>query len=363
MAPPVALQPAAPNQYNNNPYMNGPYGQTPFYNSPNGPGYNSGYGQGQPGYDAYGNPLPYGGQPYPGLGSPNGGYNQTLTVVAPPNGIVSLNWVATPNVLSYRIYDTLISQPLNFSVAQTVNQSAGMLATNALVAGLTPGATYLIQVRAVGFSGQETVAPAASTGLPGFGTPGYGPLGLLAPVGLSVSGLSASTSTLTWPGITGPFTYRVFQATSPSGPFSPSVVGPMTGTGTTVIGLNPTTTYFFQVIAQDAQGNQSPPSNTATWTSTSVGLAAPTSLSMSGMTATTAMSNWVAVPSAASYRLSQSQSLNGPFTASATVYLTTTEALVTGLLPNTTYYFQVSAVDATGNPSLASNTAMGLTTP
>src|SRR5205814_7259301 len=105
------------------------------------------------------------------------------------------------------------------------------------------------------------------------------------------------------------------------------------------------------------KGNQSPPSNTATWTSTSISLAAPTSLSMSGMTATTAMSNWVAVPSAASYRLSQAQSLNGPFSASSTVFLTPTGAMVTGLLPNTTYYFQVSAVDATGNPSLASNTA------
>ncbi|HZT09091.1 MAG TPA: hypothetical protein VFC51_18875 [Chloroflexota bacterium] len=90
------------------------------------------------------------------------GYSQTLTIVAPPNGIVSLTWVATPAAQSYRIYDTLSTQPLNFSVARTVSQSMGQLVTNAILTGLTPGATYFVQVRAVDPNGLETVTPASA---------------------------------------------------------------------------------------------------------------------------------------------------------------------------------------------------------
>ncbi len=352
----VGVDNASYNQYSNDPFFNSQYNNDPYYNGQYNNGvYNGGqYGQG-PGFNSPG---------YPGYDQgflPAGGYAQTLNVVAPPNGIVTVSWLATPNVLSYRIYETLTSAPLNFTVVQTVNQTAGMLATNATLAGLTPGASYLIQVRAVGFTGLETVAPAASTGLPGYAN-GYLPLGPLAPTALSVSSVSPLTTTLAWAGSTGATSYRVSQSLSAAGPFAPSAVGATTATGTTVTGLSPTTTYFFQVVALDGMGNQSPPSNTATWTTTSA-MAAPTSLNVSGMTATTVTSNWVAVPSATSYRVSQSQSASGPFTASSTMNVTATGATVTGLSPSTAYYFQVSALDATGNTSLASNTAMGLTTP
>jgi predicted lipoprotein with Yx(FWY)xxD motif/plastocyanin len=335
---------------------NDAYGNGPFFNSPTDPGY--GYGQFPQGYDGYGNPNPYIGQPpFSGLNYPTGGYSPTMNVVAPPNGIMAISWIGAPNVISYRIYETLTSAPLNFSVAQTVNQATGMLATTATLAGLTPGASYLIQVRAVGPNGLETVAPSASVGLPVNGAM------LSAPTSLSVSSINASTTTLAWVGSQGATTYRVLQATSGAGPFSPSTVGAMTGTGTVVQGLNPTTTYFFQVVALDGQGNQSPPSNTATWTTTSLVLNAPAGLNVSAVTSTTATSNWLVVPSASSYRLSQSQNLNGPFTTSATMNLTPNGATVTGLAPNTTYYFQVSALDSAGNASLASNTAMGQTNP
>jgi plastocyanin/chitodextrinase len=346
-----------------------PNNQGPFFGSPSMPGYDpsyvpdyEGYGSQNP-YGGYGTQNPYSGQlPYPGQGSPAGGYSQTLNVIVPPNGVVALTWLPTPNVMSYRIYDTLTSSPMNFSIAQTANQTTGGLATNALVTGLTPGASYLIQVRAVGPSGQETLAPAASLGLPGYGFPGSGPVGLLMPAALSVSSATATTATLAWTGSMGATSYRVNQSTNAAGPFTPSALTGVAGTGSMVMGLAPNTTYFFQVVAMDAQGNQSPPSNTATWTTTS-GLAAPTSMSVIGVTSTTATTNWAPASSATSYRVAQSQNQNGPFTTSSMTNLTSNGATVTGLTPSTSYFFQVTALDAAGNQSVASNTAMGLTTP
>jgi predicted lipoprotein with Yx(FWY)xxD motif len=264
-------------------YSTNPYSQGPFFGSPSMPGYDPSYNQYMPGYDGYSSQNPYGGyagqnpsggQPaFPGQGYPTAGYTQTLNIVAPPNGIVAINWLPTPNVTSYRIYNTLASAPMNFSVAQTVNQTTGGMATNAILTGLAPGASYLIQVRAVSPSGLEMVAPAASSsqpgygqpgyGQPGYGLPGYGPQGFLTPTSLSVSGMSATTATLAWTGNTGATSYRVSQATNAAGPFTPSVLTAVTGTGSTVTGLAPSTTYFFQVVAMDAQGNQGVASNTA----------------------------------------------------------------------------------------------------
>jgi hypothetical protein len=133
------------------------------------------YSYGQPGYaqPGYGQPgyaQPGYAQPGPfGPGYATGSFSQTLTIQAPPNGIVGLSWIANPSAASYRIYQTPVSQPLNFTVMQTIQQPTGQLATNALLTGLAPGAAYYVQVRMVSHSGLETVTPASSFSSPNLG--------------------------------------------------------------------------------------------------------------------------------------------------------------------------------------------------
>jgi predicted lipoprotein with Yx(FWY)xxD motif len=170
-APPGAMQ-APPPGSAVRPGAQGQPFPPPGYTGPAVQQFPPGYSYPQPGY-AYAQPgYPYAQQPSiapayapgPGYGS-----GQTLTIQAPPNGVVSLSWIATPNASSYRIYQTLSTQPLNFSVAQTIQQPTGQLVTNALVAGLAPGATYFVQVRAVSPSGLETVTPASVFSSPSLG--------------------------------------------------------------------------------------------------------------------------------------------------------------------------------------------------
>jgi predicted phage tail protein len=293
-------------------------------------------------------PGPY--PPYP----PGANYQPTVTVVAPPNGIVSLNWIATPAAQSYRIYQTTPDQPLNFSVVQTVNQLSGSLVTNATVTGLTPGRTYLFQVRAVSPSGQETPAPASAV-------PTYGQSVLGPPAGLVINSSTGSSVSLSWTAIPGAVSYQVLQSTSSAGPFTPTG-SPVTATTATVSGLTPGVTYYFQVVALDPAGHASNPSNTVS-TSGSPSLAAPTSVSVGTTTSTSATLTWTGPANASSYRVNVATAAGGPFTQANVSTISSTGATVVGLQPSTPYFFQAIALDSSGAQSPPSGTVQGITTP
>jgi chitodextrinase len=84
------------------------------------------------------------------------------------------------------------------------------------------------------------------------------------------------------------------------------------------------------------------------------------------VTATTSSSvtlMWMASPGAASYQVHLALA---PVTTGAQPVLTgltAATATVTGLMPNTTYYFHVHAVDAAGHLSRHSNVVMAKTGP
>jgi predicted lipoprotein with Yx(FWY)xxD motif len=127
-----------------------------------------------PGYGGMPSQPPGPGYPYVQTGPvgpayPQGNFSQTLTIQAPPNGIVGISWIANPAASSYRVYQTPVSQPLNFTVTQTIQQPTGQLVTNALLTTLSPGNTYYVQVRMVSPNGQESVTPVTSFTSPSLG--------------------------------------------------------------------------------------------------------------------------------------------------------------------------------------------------
>ena len=79
------------------------------------------------------------------------------------------------------------------------------------------------------------------------------------PAGVMTAGVTRNSATLTWTASPGAASYCVLQSTLIAGPFTP-VGSPVTGTTTTVLGLQPVTSYFFQVVAIDAQGRAGMPS-------------------------------------------------------------------------------------------------------
>ncbi len=253
-----------------------PYGGTFLNSGPyGGAGYGGGYGcqgGGYGYYDFYSTgcqippPPPY--PPYGGGIPPFGGggisYQQTVSVVAPPGGIITLSWYGTPAAQTYRIYQSTGTAPQNFGFVQAVPQSTGIIATNATVTGLVPGQTYYFQVRAVDPSGLETVVPAYSpnAGLYGGIPPFFPPTGIVlpAPTGVTVTGVTGTTVTLTWAAVPGAVTYRIEQALAANGVFGPAVQSNTTTTTAIVSGLTLSTAYQFRVIAVDGFGNVSLPS-------------------------------------------------------------------------------------------------------
>lgn len=172
-----------------------------------------------------------------------------LTVTANASGSVTLIWTDTPGAVAYQVLQaTTVTGPFVL-----VASTAGSTETVTL-SGLTIGATYYFQVRAVDFAGNlsppsstvSTTVGAASTGLST----------------LTLGATTATTATLSWAPSPGAIWFQGLQATSLTGPFTVSAVTNAFVTSTTVSGLSPGTTFYFQVRAVDAFGSLTNSSNT-----------------------------------------------------------------------------------------------------
>ncbi|MDY8136486.1 fibronectin type III domain-containing protein [Aquimarina sp. 2201CG5-10] len=168
------------------------------------------------------------------------------------------------------------------------------------------------------------------------------------PANLAASSTTENSTTLTWDastdnvGVTG---YDVYQ--------DGAVVGTATATTFDVTGLTANTSYDFFVRAKDAAGNESAASATITVTTLAPDTQAPTApanLAASGTTDKQTTLNWDASTDnvgVTEYDVSQ----DGVVVAT----VTETMATITGLTQLTTYTFSVTAKDAAGNVSAASN--------
>ncbi|GAB2959952.1 glycoside hydrolase family 9 protein [Nonomuraea fastidiosa] len=163
-----------------------------------------------------------------------------------------------------------------------------------------------------------------------------------------VSSITGSSARLTWTASTddvGVAGYDVYLGST--------VAGTATTTSFDLTGLTPATSYTVHVVARDAAGNTSEPSETAEFTTEDSADQTPPSRpgkpTVSGITATGALVSWEA-------------STDDVGVAGYDVYLgstkagtaTTTSFDLTGLSPDTEYTVSVVARDAAGNSSQAS---------
>jgi fibronectin type 3 domain-containing protein len=300
-------------------------------------------------------------------GAPSG-----LTATA-GNTQVSLSWKAPGSdggaaITGYRVYQGGGQTPV-----------ASVTGTSATVPGLSNGTTYSFTVTAVNKAGEGPASGAASA-TPTAATTKPGP-----PNGLTASPGNGQV-TLSWaaPGSNGGAAisgYEIYRGTSPGGesgtPVNASLVA---GTSYTVTGLANGTTYYFTVAAVSKAKLQGAKSGEASATPTAASASASASATGSasgspsagtsatgapgaptGLTATPGNAevglSWTAPASAsgppASYHVYEGTSPG--FTLGTPVTSTTgTNATVTGLANGTTYYFVVTAVDASGTVSAAS---------
>ena len=253
------------------------------------------------------------------------------------NGSATLTWTASQaGATSYRIYRATTSGAETLFKAN-VPLPSGTMATY-VDTGLTNGTTYYYEVAAYNGTLESDRTPEADAT----------PLALpAAPASLSAVASEQQVS-LTWPAVTGASSYQVRRASASGGPYA--TIFSATTTGYTDVGLPDGTPVYYVVAAVDSAG-VGPLSPQATATPTLPVPAAPT-----GVTATQQGSvnviTWNAVPYAATYDLYRGTSAGAEtlFLSNLTGNSDTDNALTNG----STYYYEVSAVNAAGQSAKSS---------
>lgn len=230
---------------------------------------------------------------------------------------LTLNWTSSPTATSYDVYNG----------AALLGNTTGVTYN---VTGLTSNTPYTFQVIAKNSAGS---APGTGSGASVSAT-----TLVSAPAdvtGLSSSGVTQTTLTLTWTGSTGATSYDVYNGAT--------LLTNVTNTSYSVSGLTAGTLYTFKVIAKNAGGSAPGTGNGSSVNVTTV-VAAPadvTNLSVSNLSSTTLTLNWTSSPTATSYDVYNGATLLGN-TASLNYN-------VTGLTTSTSYTFKVVAKNAGGS--------------
>jgi fibronectin type 3 domain-containing protein len=268
----------------------------------------------------------------------------TLAVPAPTglqanagNATVALNWTAVAGATSYNVY--------------RATTSGGEGAT-ALVTGLTSasytdnavsnGTTYFYEVTAVE-SGSESLVSSEVSATPQVPAPG-------TPTNVGASAGDTIVS-LTWSAVSGATSYDIYRATTKGGEGTTPYLTGVTTNSYTNTGLTDGTTYYYEVSAVNA-GGQSGVSNEVSATPQVPAPGAPTNLAATAGDAQVSLS-WSAVTGATSYDIYRSTTKGGEGTTPYLTGVTTNSYTNTGLTDGTTYYYEVSAVNAGGQSGVS----------
>ena len=282
---------------------------------------------------------------------------QALTATPAAAKRVQLEWgKSTDNVGvdHYAVY-----QDGNF--VANVPDGGGTTFTYDLI-NLNPGTTYNFVVKAVDAAGNISTANATATATTPASSDTVAPGAI---TGLAAQAISVSKVKLTWNAGTdnvGVTDYQVLQDGSPV-----AVVRDNGAAGYSYYrtGLNPFTSYTFEVVAADKEGNVSTGNNTVSVTTLAADTQAPTA--PTSLTATYVGSNEVRLAWQAStdnvavtkYNIYRSDS-GGAFQLITGTNIAGYTNM--GLAGNTNYSFKIAAVDPANNESAYSNTISVTTT-
>jgi fibronectin type 3 domain-containing protein len=245
-----------------------------------------------------------------------------LSATAASGSEIDLSWGAVTGATSYTVQRadtsggpyTTVGSPSAASFADT---------------GLSAETTYFYVVTATNPSGTspQSAEVQATTAL-------------AAPTGITATGVSPSEIDLSWNSVTSATGYTVRRASTAAGPYT--TIGSTSTSALADTGLSVGTTYFYEVQATG------PPGPSAFSAPVSAVTAPPTP---TGVVATAAPPSdidltWSAVTGASSYTVQRAATSGGPYT---TVGSPSAPSFAdTGLSPNTTYFYVVQAVNASG---------------
>jgi fibronectin type 3 domain-containing protein len=278
-----------------------------------------------------------------GEGSSASAAPTNLTATA-GNQQASLTWTASSGATSYYVKRGTVSG----GPYTTEGTPAG---TTYADTRLTNGTAYYYVVTAVDATGESGNSNQASA------TPTAAPTAPVPPLNLTATGGIQQVS-LSWTASTGATSYNVKRAPTNGGPYT-TVASPA-GTSYTDTTVTNGTAYYYVVTAVNSAG-ESGNSNQATATPTAAPTAPvpPLNLMATGGNQQVSLA-WTASTGATSYNVKRAATNGGPYTIVASPAGTSyTDTTVTN---ETTYYYVVTAVSASGE-SANSNQASATPTP
>jgi len=244
---------------------------------------------------------------------------------------LNVKWDTVPNAGGYQVFmATSANGP--YRCVDTVPGTK----TSTVVSGLSPNTTYYLKVR--GFYQEPGSSPVFGN-LSDFGSGATQPN---APAAPSVTFLSGNSLNVKWNAVPYAGGYQVFMATSANGMYACIDTVPGTKASTVVSGLSPNTSYYFRIRAfYQAPGSSPVFGNLSDFGSCATQPNAPAAPSVTFLSGSSLNVKWNAVPYAGGYQVFIATSANGMYACIDTVPGTKTSTVVSGLSPNTTYYFKV----------------------
>ena len=256
-----------------------------------------------------------------------------------------LNWTApaTPPASYDVYYNTSGIQP----VASTTPSATGVTTTNYILTPLSANTKYFAWVRSncgTSVYSQWTVKDSFTTA----------PATCDTSTAVVVSNITTTTATVSWtPPASAPLSYDVYYSTSATAPTStttPSATG-IVSTTYNLTGLSAGTTYYVWIRSVCSAGLNSAWASRISFTTLTATCDAPTAVTESNITTTTANIGWTApVPAPLSYDVYYSTSTTAPTstTTPSIAGITPTNTILTGLTSGTAYYVWVRSVCSAG---------------
>ena len=270
-----------------------------------------------------------------------------LTAAAASASQINLAWTASPTAgVTYTVF--FGTSPGSIGTVLT----SGVTSPSFQATGLNFSATYYFTVEAVSVNGNSTLSNTASATTQSLPT-------TTAPGTPTATALSSSQISLTWMVTANGQTFSVYSGTSAAA-VTNLVASGINGTGYTVSGLSPSTTYYFTIVGTTSTATSSPSGVGSATTLAPAPPAAPSGLTATASSASQINLTWAASATSGVTYSVYSGSSAGSVTTALASGLTGTSFVVTGLSASTTYYYTVKAV-LSGTPSAASNTASAAT--
>jgi formylglycine-generating enzyme required for sulfatase activity/fibronectin type 3 domain-containing protein len=284
-------------------------------------------------------------------------YAQATLVPAVPTDVtattqsvnrIDVSWTAVYGATGYRVFYA----PTELG---TKTQTGGTLTGTSYshTSGVTVNNTYYYFIKAFNSAGESDYSAyrVASTNTPD------------APTNVTTATLSTSSIRVSWDAVSGATSYKVYRADTETG------VKTRIGTGETItetnyvnVNLTENTTYWYFIKAVNALGESVYSAGASGSTHNVPSPSKPLDVTATAQSATSILVSWTASIAASSYEVYYGVSATGAMILAPNGRVSTPVYIHTALLPNTTYWYYVKAINS-GGQSENSDIAFATTGP